>query len=87
MVASSNEHVDVLNHTIQHVRRAYGQLDTTTVVVIPAGEHVHVGDVVMTRCNDRRLTTSEGEPVRNRETWTVTAINPDGALTARRHRG
>lgn len=41
----------------------------------------------MTRRNDRRLLTDGGEPVRNRETWTVTAIDHDGALTLRRRQG
>ena len=35
----------------------------------------------MTRRNDRRLRTSSGETVRNRDRWTVTATHPDGALT------
>ncbi len=87
MVASSNDHVDILNHTIQHARRTHGQLDATTAAAVAGGEHAYVGDVVMTRRNDRRLVTSIGEPVRNRETWTVTAINPDGGVTVRRHGG
>ena len=41
----------------------------------------------MTRRNDRRLITSTGEPVRNRETWTVTAIHADGSLTLDRRGG
>ena len=36
--------------------------------------------MVATRRNDRRLLTSAGEPVRNRELWTVTATHPDGSL-------
>ena len=87
VVASSNDHVDVLNHSIQCARLAHGELDATTAALVAGGEHVHVGDVVMTRRNDRRLATSTGEPVRNRETWTITAINPDGALTLRRQGG
>ena len=31
--------------------------------------------------------TSAGEPVRNRETWTVTAIGTDGSLTVTREQG
>ena len=46
-----------------------------------------VGDVVATRRNDRTLITSAGEPVRNRETWTVTAIGTDGSLTVTREQG
>jgi hypothetical protein len=41
----------------------------------------------MTRRNDRRIVTTTGEPVRNRETWTVTATNPDGSLTLDRRAG
>ena len=46
-----------------------------------------VGDVVATRRNDRRLTTTDGEAVRNRETWTVTDIGEDGSLTVTHKRG
>ena len=46
-----------------------------------------MGEVVATRRNDRRLLTTAGEPVRNRETWTVTAIHPDGALTVTQDQG
>jgi hypothetical protein len=37
-----------------------------------------VGDVVATRRNDRHLLTTSGRPVRNRHTWTITAIDPRG---------
>ena len=52
-----------------------------TTTPIAGGEHVYIGDTVATRRNDRRLTTSGGEPVRNRDTWTVTRIGGDGTLT------
>ena len=53
---------------------------------IAGGERAHVGEIVVTRRNDRRLTTSTGETVRNRDLWTVTATHPDGALTVDRAR-
>jgi hypothetical protein len=40
-----------------------------------------IGDIVATRHNDRRLRTSRGDHVRNRERWIVTATHPDGDLT------
>ena len=45
-----------------------------------------VGDVVATRRNDRRLRTSVGEPVRNRERWTVSATDTieEGDVTVTR---
>jgi conjugative relaxase-like TrwC/TraI family protein len=81
VVASTNDHVDLLNDAIQHRRIIDGDLDPVGAVMIGGGEHAHVGDVVATRRNDRGLLTSAGEPVRNRELWTVTATHPDGSLT------
>ncbi|MGH9188926.1 MAG: hypothetical protein ACRD0Q_02665 [Acidimicrobiales bacterium] len=34
-----------------------------------------------TRRNDATLTTENGSPVRNRQTWTVTEVGEDGSLT------
>ncbi len=45
------------------------------------GTHVVVGDTIATRRNDPDLTTDTGEQVRNRHTWTVTALTADGSLT------
>jgi hypothetical protein len=41
----------------------------------------HVGDWIATRRNDPTLRTDTGERVRNRQTWTVTNIAADGAIT------
>ena len=38
---------------------------------------------MMTRRNDRTLTTSAGDTVRNRDRWTITATHEDGSITAR----
>ena len=46
------------------------------------GTHVSVGDQIATRRNDPALRTDRHERVRNRHTWTVTALDPAGALTA-----
>jgi conjugative relaxase-like TrwC/TraI family protein len=81
LVASTNDHVDAINHAIQQARLAAGDLDPDTTTPIGAGERAHLGDIVATRRNDRRLTTSAGEPVRNRDTWTVTGIGHDGSIT------
>jgi conjugative relaxase-like TrwC/TraI family protein len=43
---------------------------------------VRVGDQIATRRNEPDLVTDRGERVRNRHTWTVTAINQTGGLTA-----
>lgn len=44
------------------------------------GTRVRVGDRIATRRNQSTLTTTAGVAVRNRQTWTVTAIAPTGDL-------
>jgi hypothetical protein len=80
VVAETNEHVDALNAAIQQARRQAGQIGHREVRVA-GGETAAVGDQVVTRRNDRALRTDRGEPVRNRDRWTVTAVHPDGGLT------
>jgi hypothetical protein len=87
VVASTNAHVDQLNAAVQSLRLTVGDLDPAIAVGIAGGEHAHVGDVVATRRNDRHLTTTAGQPVRNRELWTVTATHGDGSLTVTHHQG
>ena len=87
MVASSNDHVDAINAAVQAARSNAGHLDLDRSVVIAGRERAHRGDVIATRRNDRRLITTEGETVRNRETWTVTAVHADGALTVTQDQG
>ena len=87
LVASTNDHVDAINHAVQAARIAAGHVNPHSVAAIAGGECAYVGDVVATRRNDRTLVTSAGEPVRNRETWIVTAIGTDGWLTVTRDRG
>jgi hypothetical protein len=86
VVAETNEHVDALNHAIQQQRREHGHLGrhTTRLAGREAGA---VGDVVVTRHNERTLRTDRGEPIRNRERWTVTAVTHDGSLTVSHEHG
>jgi hypothetical protein len=48
---------------------------------VAGGETASPGDVVVTRRNDRTTRTDRGEPVRNRDRWTVVAVETDGSLT------
>lgn len=86
VTTTTNDHVDTINQHIQQHRIDTGELDTRRWVPIANDRYACVGDVIATRHNHRRLTTSHGDHVRNRETWTVTDTNPDGDLTARRTR-
>jgi conjugative relaxase-like TrwC/TraI family protein len=81
LVASRNDHVHTVNLAVQQARLDAGHLDADASTLVAGGEHAHVGDVVMTRRNDRRLVTSAGEPVRNRDIWTVTHIDAHGSIT------
>ena len=52
-----------------------------TFIALADGTEVFVGDQVATRRNDISVVTNRGTAVRNRHTWTVTAIGDDGSLT------
>jgi hypothetical protein len=78
--AETNEHVALLNESIQRDRGEHGLLGPVAAR-ISDGATAAVGDIVVTRRNDRTITTDQGEPVRNRERWTVIAVHDDGALT------
>ena len=85
ITAATNDHVDAINDAIQHGRVAANQLHTDDAVAIAGGGRAHVGDVIATRRNRRDLVASDGQPVRNRDLWTITATSEDGSVTARRH--
>jgi conjugative relaxase-like TrwC/TraI family protein len=55
-------------------------------VPVAGGATASVGDQVVTRHNDRRLTTGR-RWVRNGDTWTVTGVDPDGSMTVSRIEG
>jgi conjugative relaxase-like TrwC/TraI family protein len=87
ITASTNEHVDAINAAVQTARVKAGQLDGGMASAIAGGERALVGDLVATRRNDRHLLTTTGEPVRNRELWTVIGVCADGGLTVSSHLG
>ena len=84
MIAADRGTVDELNRRAQTDRIAAGQVSQTGLTV---GEVTFgVGDLVVTRRNDRRLITGAGW-VKNGDRWTVTAIKTDGRVTVRRAGG
>jgi conjugative relaxase-like TrwC/TraI family protein len=80
IVAETNEHVDVLNLAVQQQRRQLGHLGERAARVAGC-ETAALGDIVVTRRNERTLRTDHGEPVRNRDRWTVGRVHRDGSLT------
>lgn len=80
LVAETNQHVDSLNEAVQQLRRQEGRVNLYATRVA-GDETASVGDIVMTRRNDRTIRTDRGEPVRNRDRWEVQATSIDGSLT------
>jgi conjugative relaxase-like TrwC/TraI family protein len=87
LMAPTNHAVDELNHHCQLLRISNGQLDPTTPNVRAGVHTIYVGDQIATRDNNRRLLTDQGRMVRNRAEWTITAIHPDGSITAQGRSG
>ena len=83
IVTTRNEHVAAINTRIQQHRLDNHELDPATATRIN-DDWAMVGDVVVTRRNDRQLRTTAGEPVRNRERWTITNTSETGDLTVSR---
>ena len=86
MIAADNHTVTDLNQRARADRVAAGQVEPDGVPTAD-GAVVGVGDLVVTRHNNRRLSTGTGW-VKNGDQWIVTATNPDGASPSpRRPRG
>lgn len=81
ITTTTNEHATLINHHIQTARLKGGALAGRPALA--ADGDVYVGDVVMTRRNDRTLTTTAGDSVRNRDRWIITATHDDGSIIAR----
>lgn len=79
--APSKEVVRELNNDAQQRRVLEGEVGQSWRTAKACGYQVHVGDEVVTRRNDRSLTTSSNQPVRNRDRWVVDSIHRNGDLT------
>lgn len=83
MIASTNETVGKLNDLAQahamergHVHPEHGS------VLLHNEARAHVGDVIVTRQNARRLTVNSGQDfVKNGDLWRVTQVHDNGAMT------
>ncbi|MFE5407094.1 MobF family relaxase [Streptomyces sp. NPDC056580] len=90
MTAADTATVTALNQRAQAWHIAAGTVDTGQAAALRAGQHAHVGDVIVTRLNRRRMLVRGGRDfVKNGDTWRVTKILPDGDAIVRhtRHRG
>ena len=81
MMATTNSSVDALNLLAQQRRIDEGHVNISSTITLADGAEAGVGDWILTRRNDRRLTTGTGRSfVKNGDRWTIEAINPDGSL-------
>ena len=78
MLAPARELVRELNLRAQAARGTDGPS-----APLSDGCDAHVGDVVISRRNDRRLGVSGTDWVKNGDRWQVDAVGPDGGLSVR----
>lgn len=83
MIGRDGETVRELSQRAQADRLAAGEL-AGAPVALHDGSSARVGDVVVTRQNDRRLVDAGAHTfVKNGDLWTVQEIHPDGAMTVK----
>jgi conjugative relaxase-like TrwC/TraI family protein len=85
MLAGDLGTVSELNTRARADRVAAGAV-TEAGLTVAGGGNAGVGDLVVSRQNDRRLTTGR-RWVRNGDQWVVTATDQDGSMTVKRANG
>ncbi|MGP4004802.1 MobF family relaxase, partial [Streptomyces sp. 8N706] len=88
MTAADTASVTALNARAQAWHIASGALDTSRSRPLRHGQSAHVGDIICTRLNRRRMTVRR-DFVKNGDTWRVQRITRTGDLIVRHtlHRG
>jgi conjugative relaxase-like TrwC/TraI family protein len=84
LVAEATETVKHLNSRARADRIAKGDPAGSIEVNLADGTRASMGDLVVTRSNDRRLSTMRGGWVRNGDRWRVTKVNKDGSMSVLR---
>jgi hypothetical protein len=82
LVAETQQSVTALNQRARADRIIDGTINPARELPLHDGSAVCEGDLVITRCNDRRL-RSGSSWVRNGDRWTVTRLREDGSATIR----
>ncbi|MDF1606276.1 MobF family relaxase [Nocardioides sp. YIM 152315] len=84
LIADIAETVTDLNLRARADRLVRGETDAGRELSLVSGAGVSMGDIVITRRNDRRLRTLRSGWVRNGDRWIVRDARPDGSLVVRR---
>ena len=85
MLAPTRELVAELNRRAREHR--LGNVPVGREVRLGDGNRASVGDMIITRANDRRLRLSATDWVKNGDRWTITHVDRSGGLTVRHSRG
>ena len=86
MTGPTNDSVLALNRAAQELRVRSGELETKRTVQA-GGYRLHVGDEIVTRRNERDLTTDRGHQVHNRDRWVIDKLHRDRSVTVASHHG
>jgi conjugative relaxase-like TrwC/TraI family protein len=81
MIAPTRHLVAELNRRARAHRLDHST--ATAEVPLADGNRAGVGDVIITRTNDRRLRLTATDWVKNGDRWTITAVSTNGGLTVR----
>src|SRR4029453_489533 len=84
MIAPTRELVAELNRRARDHRRDGARAGRE--VRLGDGNRASVGDMIITRTNDRRLRLSATDWVKNGDRWTITHVDRSGGLTVRQTR-
>ncbi|MFJ5951418.1 MobF family relaxase [Streptomyces noursei] len=90
MTAADTATVTALNLRAQAWHIEAGTVDTSQAATLRGGQRAHIGDTIVTRLNNRRMTVRGGRDfVKNGDTWRVQKILADGDVVVRhtQHRG
>ncbi|WP_114905345.1 MobF family relaxase [Ornithinimicrobium murale] len=79
MLAPTRELVAELNQKAR-AHRMEGTNDPCPARILSDGNEASVGDVIITRTNDRRLTMTATDFVKNGDRWTIVDLPADGSL-------
>lgn len=83
LIAPTAEIVNDLNTRARAERIDSGEVTCIREVALVGGMRASVGDLVITRRNDRRLRTPRGGWVRNGDRWIITGVRRDGSVRVR----
>ncbi|MFE6645092.1 MobF family relaxase [Nocardioides sp. NPDC057772] len=87
LVTETTETVHALNARARAERILTGQTQASREVTLASGEPASIGDVVITRRNDRRLRSLRGVWVRNGDRWRIDDVGKDGSVVVSHQTG